>query len=239
LPTTSSGSGTGAKATITTAGGIVTGGSVTGGVDYAIGDKVYPTQAGSSADAYFLVSGITNSGNVTVTIPATPFTFADGSTIYLHGRTDTLSLPASYGIQSISSVGNLVTVVTYLPTGLLAGKSMTIVGVTPSGFNGSYVVNSATPPYTFTYQNDLGTVSGSGGSVELGNVYYYAVKKRSPIISLIGPVSGDTAQNRLQANLDGVQIVAVVVLTNSGTMVSSSGGGGSPILGSPAAGCFF
>lgn len=239
LPTTTSGSGTGALAAITAAGGVVTGGSVFGGLNYAIGDKVYPTQSGSVGSAYFLVAAITNAGSVTVTIPASPFTFADGSKTYLYGRTDTLSLPTSYGIHSISSVGNLVTVVTYVATGLTAQSSMTIAGVSPAGFNGSYPISSATPPYTFTYQASLGTVSGSGGSVEVGNVWYYSVKKGSRIVILSGPYSGDTAQNRLQVNFDGNQIVAVVVLTNSGGQVSLSGGGGSPIVGSPTAGVFF
>ena len=93
--------------------------------------------------------------------------------------------------------------------------------------------------YTFTYQEDLGTVSGSGGKVELNNCYYYAVAKRSSVVALDGPFNGDTAQNRLKVSSDGSQIVAVVVLTNSGTQVSSSGGGGSAIVGSPTAGAFF
>lgn len=176
---------------------------------------------------------------VTVTIPAGPFVFADGSSVMLLSRHDALSLPASYAITSISCVGNLVTVVTSTPTGLTVGGGMTITGVSPSGFNGSFPVTQVIDQYTFTYQDDLGTVGGSGGSVELNNVYYYYVRKRSNIVHLSKQFSGDTAQNRLQVNLDGAQIVAVVVLTNSGHNVASSGGGGSIIVGSPTAGSFF
>jgi hypothetical protein len=133
----------------------------------------------------------------------------------------------------------VVTVVTTAATGLAAGGAFTIIGVTPTGFNGNFSTTSVTPPDTFTYQDLLGTVAGSGGDVQLNNVWYYTAKKRSSDIFLLGPFSGDTADNRLNANVDGFQIVAVVVLTNSGGIIQSSGGGGSPISGSPAAGAFF
>lgn len=239
LPTTTSGTGTGALASITAALGVITGGTVTGGINYAIGDKVYPTQAGSSADAYFTVTAVANGGTITAAIPAGPFTFADRSTVMLEGRTDILSPPVSYTIASISCVGNVVTVQTVNPITVVVGSAVTIAGVSPASFNGSFPVTSYTAPDTFTYNLDLGSVSGSGGSVEVLNTYYYTVNKRSQVVHLIGPVSGDTAQNRLTACYDGSTIVAVVVLTNSGGQVSSSGGGGSAIIGSPTAGCFF
>lgn len=183
---------------------------------------------------------ITNlGGSVLVSLPSSLFTFADGSTVLLQARTDTLSLPAQYAISSISCVGNLVTVVTSTASGLVAGEVATIEGVTPSQFNLTAVLTSATPPFTLTYQASLGTVTGSGGDVQRNGVYYYAVRKRSTGIFLLGPFSGDTAQNRIQANFDGFQIVAVVVITASGGQVAQSGGGGSPIVGSPAAGSFF
>lgn len=178
-------------------------------------------------------------GGVQVVIPASPFTFADGSTLLLQSRTDLLSLPTSYTIASISCAENLVTLSTTAPTGLTAGQVMTVTRVNPAGFNGSYPVTGTAAGNILYYQDDLGTVSGSGGSIELNNVWYYAVKKRSTLVNLFGPFNGDTASNRLQVNQDGNQIVAVVVLTASGSQVASSGGGGSVIVGSPTAGCFF
>ena len=178
-------------------------------------------------------------GGIQVVIPSSPFTFADGSTLLLQSRTDILSLPTSYSISSISCVGNLVTVVTTAPTGLTIGQAMTVTGVSPAGFNGSFPITGTALGNTLYYQDDLGTVGGSGGSVELNNVWYYTVKKRSTLVNLFGPVNGDTASNRLQVNQDGNQIVAVVVLTASGSQVASSGGGGSVIVGSPTAGVFF
>jgi hypothetical protein len=182
---------------------------------------------------------ITNGASVQVVIPASLFTWADGSTIMLISRTDLLSKPAQFAISTISSVGNVVTVVTTAPSGLAAGQAATITGVTPASFNGTFGLTSVTLPDTFTYQLDLGTLSGSGGSVLLNSVYYYAVQKRDPTVHLLGPFPSDTMQNRLQANFDGFQIVAVVVITNNGGQVSLSGGGGSPIVGSPTAGSFF
>ena len=180
------------------------------------------------------------SGGVQIVIPSSPFTFADGSTLLLQSRTDTiLSLPTSYSISSISCVGNLVTLQTTVPTGLTIGQVMTVTGVSPVGFNGAYPITGTAIGNTLYYQDDLGTVGGSGGSVEINNVYYYAVKKRSTLVNLFGPFNGDTASNRLQVNQDGNQIVAVVVLTASGSQVASSGGGGSVIVGSPTAGVFF
>lgn len=117
---------------------------------------------------------------------------------------------------------------------------MTITGVSPPSFNGGYIVTSSSGGgTTLTYDLNVGTLSGSGGHVEISNVYYYAIKKRNPAIYLFGPFNADTQSNRLNANFDGTQIVAVVVLTASGGQISQTGGGGSPILGSPAAGSFF
>lgn len=178
-------------------------------------------------------------GGVQVTIPSEPFTFADRSTVILIGRTDILSFPSTFSIISISVSGNVVTVVTSTPTGLTVGAGFTVFGVTPSQFNGSFTVASIISSTSFTYQNDIGTGSGSGGEIDLNNVYYYAARKRSNTIHLLGPYSGDTARNRLNAGYDGNQIIAVVTLIGSGALLSSTGGGGSPITGSPAAGAFF
>jgi len=178
-------------------------------------------------------------GSVTVSIPANKFMFADGSFVNIIGRTDILSTPAQFAISSISCTGDVVSVVA-APTGLVAGNVATITGVTPSSFNGTFVLTSSTGGgANLTYQLDLGSTSGSGGFVQVNGVWYYAIQKRLNALKLLGPFSGDTAQNRLNANNDGFQIVAVVVVTSSGGQISLSGGGGSPIVGAPTAGAFF
>ena len=183
-----------------------------------------------------LTSGV---GTVTVTIPASLFTFADGSTLLLQARTDILTVPAEFAISAISCVGNLVSV-TCAPSGLVAGQAATITGVDPASFNGTFpIISSTSGGADLEYQLDLGTVSGAGGFVQVNGVYYYSVAKRSTIIRLFGPYASDTLQNRLQASPDGYQIVAVVTLTRSGGILDSTGGGGSPIVGSPTAGSLF
>lgn len=183
---------------------------------------------------------ITNSGgSVQVVIPASLFTFADGSTLMLISRTDLLSLPAQFAIASISCSGNVVSIVTVTPSGLSAGEAMTVAGVTPASFDGTFEITSATPPDDLTYQLSLGTLSGTGGFVQTNGIYYYYVNKRDPTVHMAGPFTSDTMQNRIQTCFDGAQIVAVVAITNDGGQVQQSGGGGSPILGSPTAGSFF
>lgn len=177
-------------------------------------------------------------GSVQVVIPSSLYIFADGSSILLISRTDTLSRPAQYAISSISCTGNVVTVVTAIATGLAAGQAATITGVTPPSFNGTFGLTSVAGT-TLTYQLDLGSTTGSGGYVQTNSVYYYCVAKRDPTVHLLGPYPSDTAQNRLNANGDGFKIVAVVTVTNAGGQVSQSGGGGSPLTGSPAGGAFF
>lgn len=177
-------------------------------------------------------------GGVQVTIPTTKFTFADGSSIMLISRTDVLSFPASYAITSISCTGDVVTAVLASAPSLVAGNAATVDGVTPSAFNGTWALTSVVGT-TIRWQESLGSVTGSGGTLYVNGVYYYAAKKRSNNIYLLGAFSGDTAQNRLQANFDGFQIIAVVVVTASGGQVAQSGGGGSAIVGSPTAGSFF
>lgn len=179
-------------------------------------------------------------GGVSVSVPSSLFTFADRSTVLLNGRTDLLSLPAQVAITNVTVAGGVVTITTATPSGLVAGQIATIVGVDPPVYNGTRQLTSATPPFTLTY-NDSGASGAyvSGGFVQVQGVYCYGVRKRSTSITLFGPFSSDSAQNRLQVNFDGFQIVAVVVVTADGGQVEQSGGGGSPIVGSPAGGAFF
>jgi hypothetical protein len=183
---------------------------------------------------------VTNgSGDVTVSIPASLLTFADGSSVMLQARTDILSVPAQYAISAISCTGNVVSV-TCAASGLVAGQVATITGVTPSSFNGTFVLTSSTGGgANLQYQLDLGTVTGSGGDVQKNGVYFYTAAKRSTALKLLGPYAADTQNNRLGANHDGYQIVAVVVITASGIGITNSGGGLTPIGGTPTAGSFF
>lgn len=189
----------------------------------------------------------TSGGSVQVVIPASLFTFSDGSSILLNGRTDLLTLPMQYALTSISVASGVVTAVfsyTGTPPSIAAGNAGTISGVSPSAYNGTFtlisvVINTGAMTVTIEYQDPSAGGAATGGFFQLNPVWYYAAKKRSADIYLLGPYVTDSAQNRLNVNMDGYQIVAVVVITNSGGQVSQSGGGGSPIVGSPTAGAFF
>lgn len=190
-------------------------------------------------NANSIIPTITNGITVTISLPASQFRRSDGSWVNIMGRTDILSKPAQYAITSISCTGNVVTV-NCVATGLVAGQVATISGVTPSSFNGTFILISSTGGGSVLgYQLDLGTATGTGGFVQVNGVYYYALPKRLNATVLLGPFSGDTAEQRLAANNDGFQIVAVVVITNNGGNVTVSGGGASPLVVSPAAGAFF
>jgi len=75
--------------------------------------------------------------------------------------------------------------------------------------------------------------------VSLGGVYYYVAQRQRATLALVGPFAADTPQNRLQANLDGSQIMAVAVVNGAGGVPSQSGGGGTPTTGAVNSGSFF
>lgn len=183
---------------------------------------------------------ISNSGGgVSVSIPASVFTYADGSTVNIQGRVDLLSLPAQYAISSLTVSGGIVTC-NCAASGLIAGEVAIIVPGTNATFAGTFQLTSSTGGGSvLQMQNPAASGTDTSGFVQIGNVYYYSIRKKANSLTLNGPYSADTAQNRLQVNYDGAAIVAVVVVTNSGAQISNSGGGGSPITGSPSAGSFF
>jgi hypothetical protein len=189
----------------------------------------------NTAQVFYVNGGATTQ----VTVPATQVGFADGSVQHVASRTDVLSNPASVVIVSITVAGNVATVTTATAHGLIAGDVAFLTGVTPSDFDGAFAVTGVGSPTTFTFNIVTSAGSGAGGTVSLGGVYYYYAVKNSKVVNLIGPFSADTPQNRLNANTDGKQIVAVAVLTSSGGVNEQSGGGGTPTTGAVNSGSFF
>lgn len=183
---------------------------------------------------------IVNSGSqVQVSIPASVFTFSDGSTVRIQGRVDLLSRPSQYAISSLSVAGGIVTC-DCAPSGLIAGEVATIVPGSNQSFAGTFQLTSSTGGGTvLQMQNPNATGTDSSGFVQENGVWYYAIQKKTQSLILSGPYSADTLQNRLQVSYDGSQIVAVVTVTNSGAQIASSGGGGTPLTGPPASGGFF
>lgn len=179
------------------------------------------------------------SGTTTITVNPTVVGLADGTNIAIAGRTDTVTNPASVAIATITGAGASATVVTTGASGVIAGEIVYINGSTAGIYNATWQVSGATPPNTFTIQGSFGVTAGTGGTVSLGGVYYYVAQKKKLTLTLVGPFDADTPQNRLLANLDGSQIVAVAVVNSSGGVPAQSGGGGTPTTGSVNAGSFF
>jgi hypothetical protein len=189
----------------------------------------------NTAQVFYVNGG----GTTQVTVPAVVVNFADGTVQHVASRTDTLTNPTTVGIVSISVTSGVATVTTSAAHGLVAGDVAFISGVTPTDFNGAWGVTGVGSSTTFTF-NFIGTpTSGTGGSVSLGGVYYYYAVISSAVMNLVGPFAGDTPQNRLNANTDGKQIVAVAVLNSSGGVNAQSGGGGTPTTGAVNSGSFF
>ena len=126
-----------------------------------------------------VIAGVSVAGyNATVTITSvttTTFTFsagtsglapASGGTATVNTVTITTA-SASTTATGVSEVGNAVTVTTAAAHPFTVGETVVIAGITPSGYNGTYVITSVPSSTTFTYVNP---VSGLAASTVAGTV---------------------------------------------------------------------
>jgi autotransporter-associated beta strand protein len=74
---------------------------------------------------------------------------------------------AKTNLTAASELGNLVTITTKAAHAFAAGQMVTIAGVTPSGYNGTYIINGNIGASTFTYSN---SVSGLTPGTAFGTV---------------------------------------------------------------------
>jgi len=63
--------------------------------------------------------------------------------------------------------GNMVTITTTTPNDFVVGQSVTVSGVTVSGYNGTCTITSTTPT-TFTFQSGVTGLANSGGGIVTG-----------------------------------------------------------------------
>jgi len=78
---------------------------------------------------------------------------------------------AETNIQAAAQVGNIVTITTRAAHGYAPGMSVTIAGVTPAGYNGTFTVLGVPSGTTFTYSTGSGLTAGTAfGTVE-GAIY--------------------------------------------------------------------
>ncbi len=75
---------------------------------------------------------------------------------------------ASFGIASISEVGTTVTVTTVGNNGFSTGQQVTIAGVKPAGYNGTFAITATGPnQFTYTAPPNLGAASVSGATASV------------------------------------------------------------------------
>lgn len=102
---------------------------------------------------------------------------------------------AETNITAASQSGNLVTVTTRANHGFAPGQSVTIAGVTPAGYNGTFTIVGVPSATTFTYLTDPGLSPASGfGTVESA-IY-------------IGGVGSATANSTLIVGAAGIDLSA-------------------------------
>ncbi|HEX5221331.1 MAG TPA: autotransporter-associated beta strand repeat-containing protein [Verrucomicrobiae bacterium] len=74
---------------------------------------------------------------------------------------------AETNIQAATQSGNIVTITTRAAHGFVPGMTVTIAGVTPAGYNGTFTVLGVPGGTTFTYSTDPGLAAGTSfGTVE-------------------------------------------------------------------------
>jgi hypothetical protein len=169
-------------------------------------------------------------GYVLVVVSAGILARADGSQQAYPLILDSLPLPATYNLASISRSGGVVSAATSVANTLVAGNPAVIAGVSDASYNGTYILATAVTP-NFTYaQSGLGNSSSSGGTVTTNGLYYYCLSpvsgtpfRRTPVYG-----GGDTEFNRLASQLDGSTLIAVVVVNGSGGDTVNSVAGATP-----------
>jgi hypothetical protein len=133
----------------------------------------------------------------------------------------------NYDIRSIiasgTAIGSTVTVtVDGVPHGLQTGATVTIAGVSTTGYNGSFVVNGVTSPYVFTYLNTVALGATTGVSVP-GTDPKAIVTAWSGAVVRAGPFDD---QNGMFFEYDGAIMWAVrrsAVFQLAGTLAINSG----------------
>lgn len=169
--------------------------------------------------------GSPGGGTVSATVTAGFHQRVDNTSTPYAARTDTLSLPTSIPISSLTRSGNIVTAVTSSPDGLSVSDGFSVKSAGDPTFDGSFSVLTVSPPDTFTYFQGGPNASTSGGSINVGGVYYYVLSHGQNVLGLVTGSGADTWSSRVAASNDGTTIIAVVVLNSGGGDVLNSAAG--------------
>ena len=99
----------------------------------------------------------------------------DNGTSYTNGEITKWSLNVQ-SITSIAESGSTTTATTSSALGLVVGETVTIAGVTPSGYNGTFTVTAVSGnTFSFTATSGLGTATAFGTAtawIENGSIPY-------------------------------------------------------------------
>lgn len=171
-----------------------------------------------------VTAGPPSGGNVTITIPAGQQLLMDGSVQTFGTFTVTVALPSSQAIASIVRTSGVVTASGSF-TGLTAGESIYVSGVSDSSFDGDYELLTAGGSTLTWAQLHFVDASSTSGFATTGGAYYFYLKYPSQTLDVVGPMPQDSQLNRLQSNLDNQTLIAVAVVNASGLVTQQSAGG--------------
>jgi len=171
-------------------------------------------------------AGAAGGGVVSFTIPAGYHLRVDGSQAPFNTFTATVPIPTSQAINTITRTAAGVVTAFGTFIGLSAGQSILVTGVLDPTYDGTFILASVNPGNLVW--NQLGQVAqpgSAGGTVTSSGVYYVYLKYPSQNLAISGPFDSDSQQHRLEANIDGQVMIAVVVVDASGVVSTQSAAG--------------
>ena len=143
--------------------------------DFQVGEEVTiaGTTGGTNINGTFAITGVSGATFTYTSTGAVAPTSTTNSTATGWNANNTIYLPTAVSAATISNASwnvgtDLVTVTTSAAHNLQAGQLVTIAGVTPSSYNGTFVILSVPTSTTFTYGllADPGTYT-SGGTAQV------------------------------------------------------------------------
>jgi hypothetical protein len=114
--------------------------------------------------------------------------------------------PASVAISAVSSSGTTATALTSNTTGLIVGEYIKISGVTPTSYNGYFVVSAVNPGISFSY-----TFPGNGDATATGTSITYIRPEINGYSHLLG-AGPNLFKHGLYVgdNCDGITIIDLI-----------------------------
>jgi hypothetical protein len=166
-------------------------------------------------------------GSVTFTVSAGFHQRMDGTIASYGTFTDTVALPSSQAITTLTRTSGVVTA-TGTFTGLSAGQSIYELGASDPSFDGTFVLLTASGTTLTWNQTGFANGTATGGAVSTGGVYMVYLKNPSVTLAVSGPFPQDAQTDRLESNIDQQVLIAVAVISASGLVVTQSAGGATP-----------